>query len=196
MKKIKIPKFGSKNALFGYFWAKILKNCYHIWNQHLRICLVAKFYKKTKIPKFGTKNAVFGFFWPKMFYLDIFQLEFENNYCYILNQHPRICLIAKFYEKVKIPKFGTKNVLCEYFWAMIYKNYCHTWNQHPRICLIIKFCKKNQKHLILGPKMSYLGICGLELLKTIVIFEISTLKFAKNESLTHTVNFGMGSASF
>ena len=153
MKKIKIPKFGSKNALFGYFWAKILKNCYHIWNQHLRICLVAAFYKKTKIPKFGTKNAVFGYFWPKMFYLDIFQLEFENNYCYILNQH-------------------------------------------PRICLIIKFCKKTQKHLIWGPKMSYLCIFGLELLKTIVIFEISTLKFAKNESLTHTVNFGMGSTSF
>ena len=27
---------------------------------------------------------------------------------------------------------------------------------------------------------------------TIVIFEISTLKFIKNESLSHTVNFGMG----
>ena len=152
--------------------------------------------KKIKISKFGTKNAVFGYFWPKMFYLDIFQLEFENNYCYILNQHPLICLIAKFYEKVKIPKFGTKNVLFEYFWAMIYKNYCHTWNQHPRICLIIKFCKKKQKRLILGPKMCYLGIFGVENLKTIVIFEISTLKFAKNESLTHTVNFGIGSTSF
>ena len=27
-----------------------------------------------------------------------------------------------------------------------------------------------------------------------VIFEISTLKFVKNESLNHTVNFGIGSA--
>ena len=35
---------------------------------------------------------------------------------------------------------------------------------------------------------------GLEFLKTIVIFEISTLKFVKNESLTHTVNFCIGSA--
>ena len=42
--------------------------------------------------------------------------------------------------------------------------------------------------------MPYLGICGLEFQKTIVIFEISTLKFAENESLTHTVNFGIGSA--
>ena len=29
--------------------------------------------------------------------------------------------------------------------------------------------------------------------KSIVIFEISTLEFVKNESLTHTVNFGIGS---
>ena len=60
----------------------------------------------------------------------------------------------------------------------------------------MKFCKKKQKRLILGPKMCYLGIFGVENLKTIVIFEISTLKFAKNESLTHTVNFGIGSTSF
>ena len=46
-----------------------------------------------------------------------------------------------------------------------------------------------------GPKLPYLGIFGLELKnKTIVIFEISTLKFVKNESLTHAVNFGIGSA--
>ena len=25
-----MPKFGTKNALFGYFWARILKNCCHI----------------------------------------------------------------------------------------------------------------------------------------------------------------------
>ena len=41
--------------------------------------------------------------------------------------------------------------------------------------------------------MSYLGIFGLEFQKTIVIFEISTLEFVKNESLTHTKNFGIGS---
>ena len=42
--------------------------------------------------------------------------------------------------------------------------------------------------------MPYLGIFGLESQKTIVLFEISTLKFVINESLTHTVNFGIGSA--
>ena len=38
-----------------------------------------------------------------------------------------------------------------------------------------------------------LGIYGLEIEKTIVIFEINKLKFAKNEFLTHTVNFDIGS---
>ena len=41
--------------------------------------------------------------------------------------------------------------------------------------------------------MPYLGIFGLEFQKSIVILEISTLEFAKNESLTHTINFGIGS---
>ena len=42
--------------------------------------------------------------------------------------------------------------------------------------------------------MTNLCIFGLEFKKTIVIFEISTLKFVKNESLAHSVNFGIGSA--
>ena len=42
--------------------------------------------------------------------------------------------------------------------------------------------------------MSYLGIFRIEFKKSSVIFEISTLKFVKIESLTHAVNFGIGSA--
>ena len=42
--------------------------------------------------------------------------------------------------------------------------------------------------------MVSLGIFGLEFQKTIVIFEISTLKFVISESLTHTVSFGIESA--
>ena len=34
-------------------------------------------------------------------YFSIFGLEFEVNYCHVLNQHPRICLIAKFCKKTK-----------------------------------------------------------------------------------------------
>ena len=38
--------------------------------------------------------------------------------------------------------------------------------------------------------MAYFSICGLEFLKTIVLFEMNTFKFVENESLTHRVNFG------
>ena len=56
-------KFGTKNALFVYFWAEILKNysC-NIGNQTCQICLIAKFNANKKFLKFGTKNALFGFF--------------------------------------------------------------------------------------------------------------------------------------
>ena len=67
--KIKILKFSTKNAWCGYFWARILKNYCHIWNQHPRICLIAKFHEKWKCLNLG----------PKMPYLGIFGLEFEKN---------------------------------------------------------------------------------------------------------------------
>ena len=83
-----------------------------------------------------------------------------------------------------MPKFGTKNAWFGYFWAGIWKQYCRTF-------LIAKFriFRKKQKCLNLGSKMPYLSIFGRE--KTIVIFEISTFKFVKNESLTHIMNFGV-----
>ena len=73
----------------------------------------------------------------------------------------------------------------------------------PSNLLNAKFCKKAKmpklgtKNALLGyfwQEMPYLGIFGLEFWKAIVIFEISTLKFVKYESLTHIVNFGIGSA--
>ena len=35
---MKMLKFGTKNALFGFFWARMLKNYCHICNQHPKIC--------------------------------------------------------------------------------------------------------------------------------------------------------------
>ena len=70
--KIKISKFETKTALFGYFWARILKNFSQIWNQHPRSRLIANFCDKLKMPKFG----------PKMLYLGIFGLKFEN--CFVI----------------------------------------------------------------------------------------------------------------
>ena len=154
----------TKNALFEYFRARILKNYCLIWNQHPQIRQIGKFRKKTKLPKFGTKNVLFRYFWAILL----------KNYCLIWNQHPQVCQIGKFCKKEKLPKFVTKNALFGYFWNRTLKNYCHIWYQHPEICLIVKFVWK-KKSLNLGPKspigyfwrwMSYLGI-----------FEISTLKF-------------------
>ena len=65
---LSISEIGSKTPDFGIFgWN--LKQCCHIWNQHLQICLFAKFYQKTVMPKF----------WPEMPDLRVFGLKFENN---------------------------------------------------------------------------------------------------------------------
>ena len=119
--KIKILKFGTKNAYFPYFWTGIWKYYCHVSNQRPRICLVAKFCAKIKILKFGTKNAVFWYFWAGIW------------------KNPEICLTANFVNKTKMSKFETKNVWFRYFWASILENYCHIWNQHPQICLFPKF---------------------------------------------------------
>ena len=118
------------------------------------------------MPKFGTKNALFEYLWAGTW----------KWYCHLLNQHPRIYLIAKFREIIKIPKVGTKNAWFGYFWAGIWKQYFHIWNKHRRICLIAKFRKKS-KLPEFGTKIAYLGSLGYNFKSTIVIFEISTLKF-------------------
>ena len=85
-----LPKLGTKNALFGFFWGRISKNYCLILNQHTQICLIQKILRKKKKPKFGTKNASF---WVKIL----------KNYGHVRNQHHQICLSRKFHEKTKIP---------------------------------------------------------------------------------------------
>ena len=63
-----------------------------------------------------------------------------------------------------------------------------------QICQYENFHVKFQRKKNLGPKLFYLDIFGLEFEKTIIIFEISALKFIKNEFLTVIMNFGIGSA--
>ena len=60
---------GTKIALCGYFWCRILKNYSHIWNHHLRTYPIANFTKKKKWYNLG----------PKMSYLGIFVLEFLKD---------------------------------------------------------------------------------------------------------------------
>ena len=104
-KKAKMSKFGNTNALFGCFWARILKNYCHIWNQHLQIFYLQNIYKKRKLPKFLTKSALSVYFWARIL----------KNYCDTSNQHPAICMIAKFRKKIT---FGPKNL----YWVFLNKN--------------------------------------------------------------------------
>ena len=137
----------AKNAVFGYFGAIIfLKNYCHVWNQHIRISVIAKFCEETKMPKIGTKKALLGYFWQK-------------------------CLIWVFLGKIfrkTIVIFQISTLKFVYF-----QNF-----------------RNRQKHLHLGPKMPYLGIfdqrcliwvfLGKNFKNAIVIFQISTLKFVEN----------------
>ena len=77
--KTKMPGFRTKNALFGYFWAGILKNYCHIWNQHRQIFLIAKFRGKTKMPKFRTKMAYLEIFEQKCLIWKFLGWNFKYN---------------------------------------------------------------------------------------------------------------------
>ena len=129
----------------------------------------------------------------KFLLLGYFCTGIWKNHCHIWNQHLRIWQNRYFHVKQKILIFGLKNasfgyfldneiwdqiVLLEYFWTGIWKNYCHIWNRHLRICQ--------------PAKLPYLGIFGLELEKTLVILDISTVDFIKNEFLTNIDNFNIG----
>ena len=93
-----------------------------------------------------------------------------------------------------MPKFGIKNALFRYFWATTFKKLLsHLKSAHSNLPKY-KILQKKHKCLYLGPKMRYLCTFGLEFEKAIAISEISTLEFLKNESLTHTVSFVIGSA--
>ena len=54
---MRIPKFGTKNALYGYFWARIVKKLLSYLKSTPQVCLFAKFNEKTIIPKFGAEDV-------------------------------------------------------------------------------------------------------------------------------------------
>ena len=61
--KTKMPKLGTKNALFLYSWAGIWKIYFHIWNYHLWICLDTKFGAKAKPLNLGPKMPDLSICW-------------------------------------------------------------------------------------------------------------------------------------
>ena len=99
------------------------------------------------------------------------------------------------FGKKKFPKFGAKNTLFGYFGVRILRNYCHIEISTLKFVKLRNFRKKQKylnfvkkwKCLNLGPKMLDSGIFALE-------FKNSNLKFVISESLTHAMNFGIGSA--
>ena len=140
----KTPKFGIKNALFGYFWARISKNYCHIWNQLPRICLIAKFLRKAKMPKCGIKNALFGYFWPKISYLGILGRNFEKTIVIFEISTLKFVYLENFTKKQNCLNLGQKMPDLGILGARVWKQYCHIWNQHPGICLIAKFLENTE----------------------------------------------------
>ena len=136
---MKIPKFGTKNALFGSFWAGIWKQYCRIWNKHLWICLIANFYEKRK--KYLNLGQIFLIWlllgkkpnychiwtlwkkenakiWNQMSLIWVF-LEWNwKTILSYLKSAPRIFLIGKFHEKAKMPKFEIKIRDLRIFWVV------------------------------------------------------------------------------
>ena len=77
-----MPKFETKNALFGHFWTSILKNLFIFEISTLKFVYLQNFARKTKMPKFGTK--IYALF-IKMPYLmfGYFSARILKNYSYI-----------------------------------------------------------------------------------------------------------------
>ena len=68
---------------------------------------------------------------PKVPYLGIFWTAIWERYRHIWNQCPWIRLIAKFDEKIKILKLGTKNAWFGYFWCWNLKAMLSYLNSAP-----------------------------------------------------------------
>ena len=127
--KNKILEFETKICFICVFWAAILKNYCHIWNQCSGVCLIEELDAKIRILKFSTKNTWFG----------NFKAQIWKYFCHLWNQLPRISLGATFPLGIKILEFGMKNGLFGYFLTRILKNYCHFWNKHPQVSQKMSF---------------------------------------------------------
>ena len=145
-----MPKFGTKNALFEYFGARILKNYFHIWNEHHQIYPTAKFRKKWKYLNLEPQVPDLGIFW----------LEFQNTIVIF-----KISTLE--FVNLSMPIYGTKNGLFGYFVARILKIYCRIWNQHPWICQTAKFQEK-MKMSKSGTKSAVFGYFWARILKKLL----------------------------
>ena len=102
-------KFGTKNALFRYFWCKTLKNYCHLWNEHPQICLIASFRQERKMSKFGIKNALFGIFDQECLIWVLQAKIFKKSIVMFEISTLKFVYLQNFAKKTKAPKFVLKN---------------------------------------------------------------------------------------
>ena len=152
-KNKKTLNLGPKIPYLGIFGLQFNRNYYQIFNQYSRIWKTIKCHPEPKKNKLRTEKALLGL-WAGMF----------KDYCHICNQRSPICRIAKFRAKIRILKFGIKNVLFGYFWAGMWKQYCHIWKQLSRISQTAKFRKK-VKMPRFGTKNALFGYFGARISK-------------------------------
>ena len=69
-------------------------------------------------------------------------------------------------------------------------NIGHILKQHRRNCLIAKFCKKSKRKHKFGTKNALFGYFQ----KLLSYLKSAPLNLSRNESITQTVNFRVGSA--
>ena len=100
-RKKQMSKFGTKNALLWYFWARIWKNYCHIWNQHLWIILITKFRKRASIPKFQTKKwliwVLLGYNLKKL--LSYLKLAISNLSKWVFNSSSEFWYRVRFFSR-------------------------------------------------------------------------------------------------
>ena len=77
-----MAKFVTKNALFGYFWARLLKS---------HVVFEINTLKSVKLLNFAKKLRKWLNMGTKMPYLVIVGGKFLESVCPIGNQHPEIC---------------------------------------------------------------------------------------------------------
>ena len=93
-----MPKFGTKNALFGYFWARFLEKLFSYLKSALSNLLIC-----TRTQKYLNLG-------PKIPNLDILVLEFVIFVIFEISTFEFVSL-QKYCWKTKMSKFGIKNAL-------------------------------------------------------------------------------------
>ena len=107
--------------------------------------------------------------------LGIFELEFQKTMVIFEISTLEFAKMWNFKKKWKCLNLGPKNVLFGYFWTGVFKGYYHIWNQHiGTYCILLKFYQRKGPNF--GPKMSSLGIFGLEFGNSFLMLKIRTLE--------------------